>query len=275
MTPYLSAVVIGLAAALLLESVRPARALDALEELPRWLGNLVLSALSIAVGLLTPTLLWTAYAALGGAAEPGGGWGGLRASSSPVIVQWVLTFALMEALGYALHRLAHHVPWLWRLHAVHHSDPHVDATTTHRHHPLESLVNTALALPVLVAVGPPVEAVLAYSMLHALVSAFSHANLRLPSGLERVLSPLIATPGYHRVHHSATRPWTNTRYANVFPVFDRLFGTHAPDAPRADPDLLLGLDSARADEQRLDQLLLAPLRPQTLPAAPRAPQSNR
>ena len=40
---------------------------------------------------------------------------------------WAITIVCLEFLGYCWHRLSHAVPWLWRIHAVHHSDVDVDA----------------------------------------------------------------------------------------------------------------------------------------------------
>src|SRR5258708_19915683 len=41
---------------------------------------------------------------------------------------------------YAVHRCEHALPLLWRFHALHHSDPDLDVTTSLRHHPLEILL---------------------------------------------------------------------------------------------------------------------------------------
>src|SRR5438067_3877439 len=39
----------------------------------------------------------------------------------------------MDLAEYLYHRAQHAIPWLWRRHALHHSDPCVTATTTERH----------------------------------------------------------------------------------------------------------------------------------------------
>src|SRR5262245_53799995 len=63
----------------------------------------------------------------------------------------VIAVAALDLATYAGHVALHAVPSLWRLHCVHHSDPAVDATTTLRQHPGESLFRcaslAALALP--------------------------------------------------------------------------------------------------------------------------------
>ena len=47
----------------------------------------------------------------------------------------------------------HRLPWLWRVHRVHHLDTHLDVSTTVRFHPLEFVIQLAIALPVVVLLG--------------------------------------------------------------------------------------------------------------------------
>jgi sterol desaturase/sphingolipid hydroxylase (fatty acid hydroxylase superfamily) len=64
------------------------------------------------------------------------------ASRLSTVNSWAhLAYALLvlDAISYALHRISHSVPLLWRLHAAHHSDIAVDFTTTVRHHPGEAV----------------------------------------------------------------------------------------------------------------------------------------
>ena len=57
-------------------------------------------------------------------------------------VSFVAAFLLLDFLHYAVHRCQHAVPFLWRFHALHHSDPDVDVTTSVRHHPIEYLIGS-------------------------------------------------------------------------------------------------------------------------------------
>jgi sterol desaturase/sphingolipid hydroxylase (fatty acid hydroxylase superfamily) len=68
---------------------------------------------------------------------------GMALPSWPIDNQWasfVAAFLLLDFLHYATHRCQHAVPFLWRFHALHHSDPDVDVTTSVRHHPIEYLM---------------------------------------------------------------------------------------------------------------------------------------
>lgn len=253
---YLAAAVISMAAVLFLESLLPLHpATDV--PLARWGRNLALSALALAASLLAPLLFWGAAQALGLAS----GGGALAGWDVPAWGQWLITFMVMDGLAYAMHRLSHAVPWLWRLHAVHHSDVELDATTTHRHHPLENLLIALAMLPVLVLLAPPVQAVLAYSLAAVAVSTLSHGNLRLPATLDRLLRPFVVTPAYHRLHHSAHQPQTDSNYATVLPLFDHLLRSAGAVPPDGGRQLVIGLETGRdAASQSLAALLLAPLK---------------
>ena len=48
---------------------------------------------------------------------------------------------ILDLIGaYLAHYFQHKIKILWLIHAVHHSDKHVDTTTANRHHPIESVV---------------------------------------------------------------------------------------------------------------------------------------
>ncbi|MBS0416007.1 MAG: sterol desaturase family protein [Proteobacteria bacterium] len=258
---YLGAAVLCMAAVLFLESLSPLHAAGA--PLRRWARNGALSVLAVGTTLATPLLFWAVAGPLGLTMQ-----GGLVQWGWPVWAQWVLTFLVMESMAYALHRLSHAMPWLWRLHAVHHSDVELDATTTHRHHPLENLVGALLTLPVLIALAPPPLAVLAYSLVALAVATLSHGNLRLPAWLDRGLRWLVVTPAYHRVHHSAHRPQTDSNYATLLPLFDHLFRSATAVPPDGGRGLTMGLERGRdARSQSLAALLRAPFSAAAAPMA--------
>jgi sterol desaturase/sphingolipid hydroxylase (fatty acid hydroxylase superfamily) len=50
-----------------------------------------------------------------------------------------------------------------------------------------------------------------------------HLNVRLPLG---PLTPVIAGPQWHRIHHSIEKRHTDKNFASFFPVFDLVFGTY-------------------------------------------------
>jgi sterol desaturase/sphingolipid hydroxylase (fatty acid hydroxylase superfamily) len=74
--------------------------------------------------------------------------------------------------------------------------------------------------------------------------------------LERGLSWVVVTPSIHWVHHHRVRADTDSNYATVLSVWDRLFGSRNPR--RRTPEMPIGIEGQR--ETRLARLLLRPFR---------------
>ena len=179
------------------------------------------------------------------------GIGLLHHLSLPPVVVLATTLLVRAFISFFTHFLTHFVPLFWRVHRVHHLDTELDVSTTVRFHPLEFVIGLLPGLPIVVAFGLTPSALMLYELLDVAVTLWSHSNLRLPSGVNRVLRYVIVTPDLHRVHHSAWRPETNSNFGAVFPIWDVVFGTFRP-APREPHERMrLGLDEVRgADAQR-------------------------
>ena len=103
----------------------------------------------------------------------------------------------------------------------------------------------------------------AYFLVITTFQLVQHANVPMPGRLDKALSYIFITPNVHKVHHSAYRPETDSNFANVFSVWDRLFGTFRyPDDVRR---LQFGLDEfPRHRSFTLWQMLKMPFsRPQS------------
>jgi hypothetical protein len=152
--------------------------------------------------------------------------------------------------------------WLWRLHRVHHSDVGFDLTTGVRFHPGEVLLSLAFKGAVVVALGASPTAALLFELTLSLGALFTHANVRLPSGLDRILRLLFVTPDMHRVHHSVVRAETDSNFGFGLSVWDRLAGLYRRDAAAGQSSLVFGLSDFRSPEDdRLDRLIIQPFRP--------------
>jgi sterol desaturase/sphingolipid hydroxylase (fatty acid hydroxylase superfamily) len=143
-----------------------------------------------------------------------------------------VTFVLFDLWMYAWHRANHRVPFLWRFHRVHHTDPAMDSTTALRFHPGEILLSTLANCLVLAALGMSLGMLVLYKSLMVLVILFHHSNLDIPAALDARLRRVVVPPSMHRVHHSAIRAETDSNYGTVFSFWDRLFGSF-----RLRPDL--------------------------------------
>jgi sterol desaturase/sphingolipid hydroxylase (fatty acid hydroxylase superfamily) len=163
---------------------------------------------------------------------------GLAGLDAPAWIAIVLGVLALDLTEYGRHRLSHHLPWLWRLHRVHHTDPQVDVTTSLRGHPLEQALRPLFDATAILLVGIGPQTLALHALLQIVTLLFQHANLPLPPALDRVVARLTPTPAYHLVHHSRRRPQTDSNYGACLTVWDRLFGTWQP----VDPDLSIGLD---------------------------------
>ena len=75
------------------------------------------------------------------------------------------------------------------------------------------------------------------ALLQATNGVIEHANIRLWPRLDRVLSLIWVTPNVHKIHHSRQVSETNSNYANLLTVYDRLFGTYTPPGARRPCDM--------------------------------------
>jgi sterol desaturase/sphingolipid hydroxylase (fatty acid hydroxylase superfamily) len=175
----------------------------------------------------------------------------------PPLVAIPAGMLLYDLGSYALHNIQHHVPFLWRFHRVHHSDPHLNATSSLRFHPLE-VVLTQMLFPSLwiPIVGMSMASFIVYGTVALVLLIPQHSNVRFPGWFERYGRLIFSTPGWHKIHHSNETRLTNSHYGDVFSVWDRLFGTWS----RVQPDeITYGLDEFQQPErQRASFLLRAP-----------------
>jgi sterol desaturase/sphingolipid hydroxylase (fatty acid hydroxylase superfamily) len=189
------------------------------------------------------------------------GWGLLPQIAMPAPLAFGAAFLLRSLMSYGIHVAMHKVPWLWRLHRIHHTDTAMDVSTAVRFHPLEFLISVPVVLSATLVFGFPPVAVIAYSLADAAMAVFSHANLRLPDRLERVLRLVLVTPAMHRIHHSIAQPETDSNYGATLSCWDRLFGTHRVKPAGAVASMPLGLAECRDPRsQALSWLLRLPFR---------------
>jgi sterol desaturase/sphingolipid hydroxylase (fatty acid hydroxylase superfamily) len=161
----------------------------------------------------------------------------------PLWLQVIAGIVVLDfSVGYLSHRTMHMWPAMWRFHQVHHSDDFVDVTTTYRTHPVETVWRFLFAIVPVWVLGLPAEAVVVQRLLQATNGVIEHANIRVWRPLDRVLSLVWVTPNVHKIHHSREISETNSNYANLLTVYDRLLGTYTP-AQRAE-SVVYGLDDA-------------------------------
>jgi sterol desaturase/sphingolipid hydroxylase (fatty acid hydroxylase superfamily) len=140
----------------------------------------------------------------------------------PVAVQIVAAGAILDLGLYGMHRLSHHVPWLWRLHAVHHSAERLYWMNGERRHPLSALLLAGPGLVVTVLLGAPAAVISAWLTLLSVHLAFQHANLDYSLG---PLRRWIGGAELHRWHHRRDYTDAQVNFGEFWLVWDWLFGT--------------------------------------------------
>ncbi|MCX4247779.1 sterol desaturase family protein [Paraliomyxa miuraensis] len=146
---------------------------------------------------------------------------GIHSRPLRMVADVAVGLLVFELMGYAYHRLAHTVPWMWRLHEVHHSSERMDWLASFRQHPLEILLVTLVQNIPLVLLGVSMGAHAMVLLLLRLNTVFVHADLDLRPGL---WSQLVASPRFHHRHHQ--RDGAARNYSALFPWIDRLLGTY-------------------------------------------------
>ncbi len=206
----------------------------------RWPANWAMTALNIVVlGALPVSGLAAAELARTNA------WGLFNQVEVSFAVMLVAGVVLRSLVSYAIHVAMHKVPALWRLHRVHHTDTALDVSTTVRFHPLEFIVSVPIVVGVVIGFGISPLVIILYELFDAVMAVFSHANVRLPRGVERVLQWMLVTPDMHRVHHSSAQPETDSNYGATLSVWDRAFGTYVRKTDRDLTQMELGLEQCR------------------------------
>lgn len=175
-------------------------------------------------------------------------------SIKSVGLQMFLGIVFLDLIGaYTAHWVEHQVKFLWGFHLVHHTDQEVDTTSANRHHPLESVVRFLFTCIATLITGAPIGIIMLYQALSVVLSQFNHANIALPSSLDRWLNWIIVTPNMHKIHHHYKVPYTDANYGNIFGIWDRIFGTYRHLAPN---QVQFGLDTYPNPEENKSILKL-------------------
>jgi sterol desaturase/sphingolipid hydroxylase (fatty acid hydroxylase superfamily) len=174
------------------------------------LGSLVTINLAMAiVGWWLATLLWEHRWV-----DLGTGWAGWAAA----LIGWDLIY-------YWDHRISHEARFFWASHVNHHSSREFNLSTALRQ------PWTAFQTPIFVAplalVGVRPDLIVVSGAINLIYQFWIHTEVVGRLGpLERVLN----TPSHHRVHHGSNPAYLDKNYGGILIVWDRLFGTFAPEA---------------------------------------------
>jgi sterol desaturase/sphingolipid hydroxylase (fatty acid hydroxylase superfamily) len=169
-------------------------------------------------------------------------------SGLPFYAKCVVYLLLSDFLLYWSHRLFHR-PILWPYHAIHHSAEDVDWTTSFRVHPINLLLGAYLVTSIMIYLGISLETILLLAPFDTAYAYFVHANLNWTLG---PLKYVIATPVFHRWHHTAPDKGGNANFAPLFAFWDVIFGTFY--MPQSESPERYGVSDERFPQGYLGQL---------------------
>ncbi len=139
----------------------------------------------------------------------------------PLAVQAVQVLVLGDFIGYWVHRLFHHRA-LWPFHAIHHASTELDWLSAVRLHPVNDILARLAQVIPIVLLGYAPGVVAAYAPFLALFAILLHANVSWDFGRFR---KVIASPRFHRWHHTSEEEGLDRNFAGLLPLWDVLFGT--------------------------------------------------
>lgn len=150
------------------------------------------------------------------------------APSLPTWIQIPLILLLADLLAYWSHRLFHG-RWLWPFHAIHHSSRTVDWLSSVRLHPVNDVVSRIVQVLPLYWLGFNGTVLAAFVPFLTLYALLLHANVSWTYGPFRYL---IASPAFHRWHHTSEEEGLDKNFSGLFPFIDLAFGTFYMPAGR-------------------------------------------
>jgi sterol desaturase/sphingolipid hydroxylase (fatty acid hydroxylase superfamily) len=172
----------------------------------------------------------------------------------PVVRQswWLLLTEMLlvgDLIGYWTHRWFHRQR-LWTFHAVHHSSTQLDWLSALRVHPVNDVVSKFVPAVSLACLGFPLKALAGYVPLLTFYAILLHANVNWSFG---PLRHVIASPLFHRWHHTTEEQGLNKNFAPLLPFIDWAFGTFY--MPQGLQPKRFGTSRTKVPETFLGQLL--------------------
>jgi len=133
---------------------------------------------------------------------------------------------LADLAYYWEHRFLHMNGFGWATHTVHHSSPHFNISVAYRHGPMDWFFPLFFYLPLVFMGFNPFVIFLAEVIVQVYQTLLHTESVKK---LPKVIEAVFNTPSHHRVHHGTNRQYLDKNYAGIFIVWDKMFGTFAPE----------------------------------------------
>lgn len=178
--------------------------------------------------------------------------------SLPKWLQLVLLFVIMDFFTYWGHILLHKVPFLWKIHKVHHCSSELDVFNSAKGHIIENLFYPFILYIPLAIAGFNVSDTFIISFVTYLFAFFTHCNIKLPLGLAKYV---FNNPEFHIWHHDAeVRGKDGVNFGNALSIWDFFFGTAYLPEDRDGSEIRLGFHNSEEYPQGFISQQLQPFK---------------
>jgi len=191
----------------------------------------------------------------------------LEVSREYVVILYTFTlFIIGDFSRYLLHRLMHTLPYLWKIHQVHHSAEVLTPFTFYRVHPIENIlfgIRYALIVGLITGIfiyifGASIGILeIVGTNIFVFVSGVVGANLRhshIPLRYGDFLEKIFISPYQHQLHHSVE--FTQKNFGGTLALWDFMFNTLHIEKTRV--EIEYGLKEKNSFNS-ISQILLTPL----------------
>ena len=141
---------------------------------------------------------------------------------------WLALVFLEDHSYYWFHRMHHEVRFLWAAHVNHHSSQRYNFSTALRQ-PLLTPITGPIFWAPLALLGYPPWMILTAQAWSLIYQFWLHTET---VGKLGPLEWFLNTPSHHRVHHGKNVAYLDKNHGGILIVWDRLFGTFAPEQER-------------------------------------------
>lgn len=171
-------------------------------------------------------------------------------SDLPFWVQVPVFMLLSDFLLYWIHRTFHGSSGLWPFHAIHHSSKELDWTSSFRFHPVNIMLQQSAVLVLMLFLGIRPEVIVFVAPFDSFLAVWQHSNSRTTLG---PLKYVLATPVFHRWHHTLPEEGGSSNFAPTFAFWDWAFGTFY--MPQGKLPETFGVDDPDLAEGYINQLV--------------------
>ncbi len=154
------------------------------------------------------------------------GWG-LFNIITPKPIFFILQLILLDLLNYSWHRIIHVIDPLWKIHCVHHTDNHLNLSSSFRFHVLEIILGIIFKVPFVLLFGFTLNSILVYEVILNINVYFHHSNIKINPRVDNIISKVIITPYVHRIHHDYYLK-RSYNFSSVLVLWDKLFKSYFP-----------------------------------------------